>query len=70
MNHQLQKFARDTLKEGLNQLPSSNQLFFKKMYSPKDLEKSIEDVVDAMLESELDLAMDQVHRTLVKYSLV
>ncbi len=70
MNHQLQKFARDTLKEGLNQLPSSNRLFFKQMYSPKDLEKSIEDVVDAMLESELDLAMDQVHRTLVKYSLV
>lgn len=69
MNHQLQKFARDTLKEGLNKLPSSNQLFFKRMYSHEDLEKSVEAVVDDMCVDDLDTAMDQVHRTLVKYSL-
>ena len=69
MNHQLQKFARDTIKNGLVILPEGNQLFFKRMYSPKDLEKSIEAVVDSIHADDLELAMGQVHRTLVKHKL-
>ena len=36
------------------------------MYSPDDLEKSIDDVVDAMPEKRLDWAMQQIQRTLDK----
>jgi hypothetical protein len=64
MNKQLQTFARDTLKHGLSQLPESNQLIFKRMYSHNNLELSIEDVVDAMPVDTLDWAMTQVQNSL------
>ena len=66
MNAQLQKFARDTLKEGLSRLPESNQLLFKKMYSHTDLGRSINDIVDSMSEEYLDWAMVQVDNSLNK----
>ena len=66
MNEQLKAFARRALKEGLAQLPESNRLLFKRMYSHKNLEADINDVVDGMPEEKLDWAMQQVERSLDK----
>ena len=66
MNNQLQEFAREQLKDGLAKLPESNQLLFKRMYSHKDLDKPIDDVVDSMDYDKLDWAMQQVQRSIDK----
>ena len=66
MNNQIQDFARQTLKDGLSQLPEDSQLLFKRMYSHENLEASINDVVDSMPEDKLDWAMQQVERSLAK----
>ena len=66
MNEQLQEFAKRTLKEGLAQLPESNRVLFKRMYSHENLEADINDVVDNMPETKLDWAMQQVQRSLEK----
>jgi len=66
MNNQLQEFARRELKDGLAKLPESNQLRFKRMYSHKDLDKPIDDVVDSMDYDKLDWAMQQVQRSIDK----
>jgi len=66
MNEQLQQFARQELKNGLSQLPEAWQMTFKRMYSHKDLEANISDVVDRMPADKLDLAMQQVQRSLEK----
>jgi hypothetical protein len=63
MNEELQKFARNTIKEGLALLPSSHQLIFKRMYSHKNLDADINHVVDIMPEDRLDWAMQQVKRS-------
>ena len=66
MNEKLQAFARQNLKDGLAQLPEDNQMLFKRMYSHKNLETNINDVVDKMPEDKLDWAMQQVDRSLAK----
>jgi len=66
MNNILQKFARDTLKAGLAQLPSSNQYVFKCMYSFNNLDKDINDVIDTIPAEKLDWAMTQVQNSLDK----
>jgi hypothetical protein len=78
MNPTLSAFARQTLKEGLAQLPAGNQRMFKLMYAlehrigkPDCTAEAreavpINDVVDAMSEEKLDWAMIQVERTLTK----
>jgi hypothetical protein len=66
MNESLQRFARDTILNGLRQLPEGHQMVFKRMYSHKNLELSIEDVVEKMDESKLDWAMQQVDNSLKK----
>lgn len=66
MNNQIQDFARQILKDGLAQLPESNQMLFKRMYSYKNLNANISTVVDQMPEDKLDWAMQQVKRTLDK----
>ena len=68
MNNHIQDFARQTLKDGLSQLPEDQQLMFKRMYSHENLEASINDVVDSMPEDKLDWAMQQVERSLAKQS--
>ena len=76
MNDQLQNFARQTLKDGLAQLPERNQRVFKWMYARDGGKRSVEDaeampindVVDLMPSDELDLAMEQVQNTLDKLS--
>jgi len=64
MNSQLEKFARDTLKEGLAELTEANHLIFKRMYSPDDLTLDINEVVDSMPSNRLDWAMQQVERSI------
>ena len=64
MNDESQKFARQTIKDGLAKLPESNHKLFKLMYSPNDLNADINDVVDIMPADRLDWAMQQVKRSL------
>lgn len=66
MNNELQEFARKTLIKGLLKLPEGSQLLFKQVYSPKDLNKHIIDVVNDMPEDILDWAMQQVSRIIQK----
>ena len=57
MNKQLEAYARETLKEGLTQLPDVQQALFIRMYSHDNLEAPINDVVDGIDEEKLDWAM-------------
>jgi len=63
-SRQIEEFSRNTLKKGLVQLPESNQLLFKRMYSHKNLEADINDVVDSMPSDQLEWAMQQVHNSI------
>lgn len=64
MNKQIESFARNTLKKGLARCDEHSHRIFKLMYSHKDLEKPINDVVDNIPVEKLDWAMEQVQRTL------
>lgn len=66
MNEQLQKYAQDTLRDGLSKCTSAEQLIFKRMYSPNSLELSINEVIDNMEPEKLDWAMQQIQNTLDK----
>lgn len=66
MNNTLSQYARAQLKAGLAECNEGQQLLFKRMYSHKNLEKTIEQVVDDMPDEKLDWAMQQVERTLQK----
>ncbi len=74
MNNQLQAFARQTLKDGLDRLPAGWQRKFALMYgrqggkrSVADTEAmSIYDVVDEIPGDKLDWAMEQVENSLRK----
>jgi hypothetical protein len=66
MNHLIEQFARDWLKEHLPKLPESNHRTFRLMYSHKDLEKPLDAVVDGMPTDKLDWAMTQVENSLKK----
>lgn len=66
MNNTLQEFARKTILAGLLKLPENEQLFFKRMYSHKNLDMPIELVVKGLPEVRLDWAMEQVRRSLEK----
>lgn len=63
MNQQLQDFARSQIKEGLAQCTDGQQLMFNRMYSHLDLDRDINAVVDDMPEDNLNLAMEQVRRS-------
>ena len=72
MNNILRQYARKRLKEDLVVLTlfkPENTEFFKKLYSHSDLNKPLDDIVDMLDDHQLDVEKDQVHRTLVKYSL-
>ena len=66
MNEQLEKHAREQLKEGLAELPESWQLMFKRMYSHNNLELPINEVVDNMDVDKLDNALRQVKNSIDK----
>lgn len=62
----MQEFAKFELKRGLSRCTNEEQLMFKRMYSHGNLERDINDVVDRMDIGKLDLAMEQVGRTIQK----
>jgi hypothetical protein len=74
MNDQLQQFARQSLKDGLAQLPAESHRFFRLMYARDDGRRSVKDaeampindVVDAMPADKLDWAMQQVQSSIDK----
>ena len=45
MNKKMSDFARKEILTGLKKLPENNILFFKRMYSHKNLDLNINDVV-------------------------
>lgn len=63
MNIQLQQFARNFLKQRLYILPERNQQVFKMMYSHKNMDASIDEVVNNMPADRLDWAMTQVQNS-------
>ena len=74
MNDQLQNFARQTLNEGLNNLPLDWQNLFKLMYGRNNGKRSVEDsklmsiqdVINEIPSEKLDWAMQQVQRSIEK----
>ena len=59
-------FRLNTLKGLLARTTEEQQLFFKRMYAHKDLDKSIEDVVDEIPDDKIDWAIQQVERTVIE----
>lgn len=66
MNTELQNFARKEILAGLQLLPDSWNMTFKRMYSHKNLDADINDVIDNIPEEKLDWAMQQVQRSIDK----
>lgn len=64
MNKTLQDYAREYLKIELAKLPEDSQFLFKRLYSHKNLDLPINDIIDNMNEDNLDHAMQQVERTI------
>jgi len=65
MNEELDRYARDYLKINIKKLKDEYILIFKRMYSPKNLEAPIDDVIDKMPQDRLDWGMMQVKRSLI-----
>jgi len=68
MNNTVIEFTRNAIKEGLAKLPESNHMIFKRMYSHKNLDADINDVVDNMPDDRLGWALTQVENSLKKIS--
>jgi hypothetical protein len=64
MNPQLEAFARQSLKTGLEQCTPEQQHLFRRMHSHHDVKKPINQVVDDMPADRLDGALTQVNRTI------
>lgn len=78
MNKTLEAFARAQIKEGLAKLKPENHRIFKLMYARNEGKRSVEDaeqmpiaqVVDEMPANKLDLAIQQVQRSVDKSAAV
>ena len=66
MNNTIEQFTREEIKNGLTLLPEGWTLMFKRMYSHKDLDANINDIVDNMPAEKLDWALSQVENSLAK----
>ena len=64
MNSQLASYARKKIKEGLSELTVKHQMFFKRLYSHKNRDLSIDTIVDKMPEEKLNQALNQVQNSL------
>lgn len=62
----IKDFRLNTLKELLAQTTEKQQHFFKRMYSHKNLDAHIEDVVDKIPNGKIDWAIQQCEATIVK----
>ena len=58
--------VRQIMKDKIKLLPNENQVFFKRMYSHKNLDKPIDLVIDDMEENKLEWALSQIETTLNK----
>ena len=56
-------FMRGEIKEALSRLPERSHSIFNRMYSPDDIGKDINSVVDDMDVDKLDWALTQVQRS-------
>ena len=66
MNETLKSAGKVILKELLNKCTEPQQHMFKRMYSHKNLNLSINEVVDNMKEDRIDTAISQCERTVAK----
>lgn len=66
MNKTMSDFGRKTLKELLYKCTDAQQLMFKRMYSHKNLDATIDECVDLMDDSKIDWAITQCERTIKK----
>ena len=66
MNERLANEGRKILKELLSKLNEDNHLLFKRMYTPMNLDQSINDAVDKMEDNRIDWAISQCENTLKK----
>lgn len=62
----VKEFKQSLLIELLNQCTPEQQLFFKRMYSHKDLEKPIEQVAKDLPDDKYDWAVCQCERSVGK----
>lgn len=65
MNTTIENYARKKIKEGLTRCSEKQQKFFKRMYSHKEPDRPIEEVVNKMSAEKLDHALSQVERTVL-----
>lgn len=65
-NKTLIAFARVLLKKLLHELSDGNFTVFKRMYSPNNMDSTIEEAVDAMPTEKLDHALTQAENTYFK----
>lgn len=65
-NETIKNVAKEMLKELLSECTERQQLMFKKMYCHRNLELSINDVVDQIADDKIDWAFTQVERTVEK----
>lgn len=63
-NETLKSAARQILKDLLAQCTEDNHTMFKRMYAHNNLDLPINEAVDQMDESKIDLAITQVERTI------
>jgi len=66
MNETLKSYAKNLLKELLQQCTERQQMMFKRMYCHKNLELPINEAVDQMEDDKIDHAVTQTERTVEK----
>lgn len=66
MHKDIRRFANEHLIRSLRLCTEPQQLMFKRMYAKGDLTKSIEEVVLGIDDDRMELAQDQVDRTIIK----
>lgn len=64
MNKTLAEAGRNILKTLIVQCNENQQMTFKKLYSPRDLDLHIMKVIERMDDSDIDTAISQCERTI------
>ena len=65
-NETIKNIAKELLKKLLSECTDNQQLMFKRMYSHKNLELTINEAVEQMEDDKIDWAMTQVEQTIKK----
>lgn len=66
MNKTFKKLCTQALKTSLKELPDNQFAVFKKMYSPRNQDLTVDECVDQMPDDRLDWAMTQVENSIAK----